>query len=155
MLNTNYYPATSLYRCPTLEIWGIHPFLLPMLPVMAVILEGQRESAFFAVGLGLFCDLLFPGVIPCFYTLAFLVCALVAGLLAGRVIMPGFLCAFVCGALALVVTNLLQILFLTFRISFSFSDAMLLLGKELLLSIAAAPLIFLVFRKISRRLRNE
>lgn len=138
-----------------LEIWGVHPYLLPMLPAMAVILEGQKESAFFAVGLGLFCDLLSPAVIPCFYTIAFLVCSLLCGLLAGRVIMPGFLCSFVCGALAMVMTNLLQMLFFTFYGSFSFTDALLLMGKELLLSIAAAPLIFLVFRRISRRLHNE
>lgn len=138
-----------------LEFWGVHPYLLPMLPAMAVILEGQKESAFFAVGLGLFCDLLSPAVIPCFYTIAFLACSLLAGVLAGRVIMPGFLCAFVCGALAIIVTDLLQMLFLTFYGSYSFSDAFWLMGKELLLSVAAAPVIFSVFRKISRMLHNE
>lgn len=138
-----------------LEVWGVHPYLLPLLPAMAVILEGQKESAFFAVGLGLFCDLLSPAVIPCFYTIAFLACSLLAGALAARVIMPGFLCSFLCGALAMVVTDLLQILFFTFDGSFSFHSAFLLMGKELLLSIAAAPVVFFVFRKISRRLHNE
>lgn len=138
-----------------LEIWGVHPYLIPFLPAMAVILEGQKESAFFAVGLGLACDLLSPAVIPCFYTIAFLTCSLLAGVLAARVIMPGFLCSVVCGALAMVITDLLQILFLTFYGSFSFMDAFVLMGKELLLSIAFAPVIFLVFRKISRALHNE
>ena len=138
-----------------LELRGVHPYLLPMLPAMAVILEGQKESAFFAVALGLLCDLLSPAVIPCFYTVAFLLCSLLSGLLAGRVIMPGILCAFVCGALSLVVTDFLQILFLTFYSTFSFSDALLLSGLELLLSIPAAPVIFLVFRRISRMLHNE
>lgn len=138
-----------------LEVWGVHPYLLPMLPAMAVILEGQKESAFFAVGLGLFCDLLSPAVIPCFYTIAFLTCSLLSGLLAGRVIMPGFLCAFVCGALSMAITDLLRMLFFTFYNSFSFAHAFALMGKELLLSVAAAPMIFLVFRKISRLLHNE
>ena len=136
------------------EIWGVHPYLLPMLPVMSVILEGQKESAFFAVGLGLFCDLLSPAIIPCFYTIAFLACSLLAGVVAGRMIMPGFLCAFVCGALSMVVTDLLHMLFLTFYSSFPLSAAFALMGKELLLSILAAPVIFLLFRKISRALHN-
>lgn len=137
------------------ELWGVHPFILPMLPVMAVILEGQKEGTFFAVGVGLFCDLLWSAVIPCFYTLAFLLCALLAGLLAGRVIMSGVLCAFVCGTLALVVTDLLMIVILINKTSFALTDALLLSGKELLLSVAAAPLIFLVYRKISRRMHNS
>ena len=138
-----------------LEVWGIHPYLLPMLPVMAVILEGQKESSFFAVGLGFFCDLLSPAIIPCFYTIAFLACSLLAGIIAGRVIMPGFLCAFVCGAMAMVVTDLLRMLFLTFYGNFSLSVSFTLMAKELLLSIAAAPVIFFVFQKISRLLHNE
>ncbi len=137
------------------EVWGVHPFILPMLPVMAVILEGQKEGSFFAVGVGLFCDLLWPTVIPCFYTPAFLLCALLAGLLAGRVIMSGFLCAFVCGTLALVITDLLMILVFISKNAFALTDALLLSGKELLLSVAAAPLIFLVYRKISRRMHNS
>ena len=137
-----------------LEVWGVHPYLLPMLPAMAVIFEGQKETSFFAVGLGLFCDLLAPAGISCFYTIAFLACALLTGMVAGRIIMPGFLCAIVCGAMAMVITDLLQMLFLSFYSSFSLSVAFTLMGKELLLSIAAAPVIFVVFQKISRALHN-
>ena len=75
--------------------------------------------------------------------------------MAGRVIMSGVLCAFVCGTLALVVTDLLMIVILINKTSFALTDALLLSGKELLLSVAAAPLIFLVYRKISRRMHNS
>lgn len=139
-----------------LALWGgIHPFVLPMVPVMAAILESRQESAFFAIGAGLLCDLLMPGAIPCFYTVAFLLSALLSGLIAGRVIMPGFLCAFVCSVLAMVLTNLLHILLLTYSTSFALADAFALLGRELLLSLPFSPLLFLTSRKIYRRIRNE
>ena len=138
-----------------LDFWGgVHPFVLPMLPTMASILEKRQESAFFAIGAGLFCDLLMPGVIPCFYTLVFLCSVLLSGLIAGRVIMPGFLCAFVCSVLNLVLTDVLLILFLTYSTDFSAAQALSLMGRELLLSLPFSPLIFLTFRKIWRWIRN-
>ena len=139
-----------------LDFWGgVHPFALPLIPVMAAILERRMESAFFAVGVGLFCDLLLPGVIPCFYTLAFLAAALLCGLIAGRVIVPGFLCAFVCSTLTLVLTDLLLLLFLFPTTQFTATDAFSLMGRELLLSLPFAPLVFLTYRKIWRLIHNE
>lgn len=139
-----------------LDIWnGTHPFILPMLPIMAAILESRQESAFFAIGAGLVCDLLIGSVVPCFYTLTFLSSVLLAGLIAGRIIVPGFLCAFVCSVMALVLTDLLLILLLTASADFSAADAFALLGRELLLSLPLYPLIFLSFRKVFRLIRNE
>ena len=139
-----------------LDFWGgVHPFVLPLVPVMAAILENRAESAFFAVGAGLFCDLLLPGVIPGFYTLAFLAAALLCGLIAGRVIVPGFLCAFVCSVVSLVLTDLLLLVFLFPSTHFAASDAFSLMGRELLLSLPFAPLLFLTYRKIWRILHNE
>lgn len=139
-----------------MNFWdGVHPFVLPMVPIMAAILEKRQESAFFAIGAGLFCDLLMPSVIPCFYTLAFLSAALLSGLIAGRMIMPGFLCAFVCSVLALVLTDLLQIVFLSPSANFAAADALALMGRGLLLSLPFSPLLFLTFRKVWRLIRNE
>lgn len=138
-----------------LDIWdGVHPFVLPLIPTMASVLERRQESAFFAIGAGLFCDLLMPGVIPCFYTLAFLSASVLSGLIAGRVIMPGFLCAFVCSVLALVLTDLLLLLFLSPSIDFTAATALTLTGRELLLSLPFSPLLFLSFRKVWRLIRN-
>ena len=140
----------------SLDVWqGIHPFVLPILPAMVSILEDRQESAFFSIGAGLVCDLLMPGVIPCFYTLAFLCIALLSGLIAGRVIMPGFLCAGICAVAAMVLTDLLQILFLSSSLDFPAADALALTGRELLLSLPFSPLIFITFRKVWRLIGNQ
>ena len=139
-----------------LDFWGgVHPFVLPLVPVMAAILENRAESAFFAVGAGLFCDLLLPGVIPGFYTLAFLAAALLCGLIAGRVILPGFLCAFVCSVVSLVLTDLLLLVFLFPSTHFTAADAFSLMGRELLLSLPFAPLLFVTYHKVWRLIHNE
>lgn len=139
-----------------LDFWGgVHPFVLPMVPVMASILENRQESAFFAVGTGLFCDLLMSGPIPCFYTLLFLAIALLCGFIAERVILVSFLCAAVCSVLALVLSSALQILFLASSLDFSATTVLSLAGRELLLSLPFSALLFLSFRFVWRLIRNE
>lgn len=139
-----------------LDFWGgVHPFVLPLVPVMVAILEKRTDSAFFAVGAGLFCDLLLPGVIPCFYTLVFLAAALLCGLIAGRIIVPGFLCAFVCSVVSLVLTDLLLLLFLFPSTHFAAADAFSLMGRELLLSLPFAPVLFATYHRIWRLIHNE
>lgn len=138
-----------------LEFRGVHPFILPLLAVMPAILESRQESLFFAAALGLVCDLTAVTSVPIFYTLVFLAAALLTSLISRRLIMPGFLCAFLCGLLAMTLNGLLYILFLTFSQGLSAAAAFPLLGWELLLSVPAAPLIFPLYRKIYRRIRNE
>lgn len=139
-----------------LPLWsGVHPFLWPMLPIAVAILEPRQACLLFAAASGLLCDLLSPGVIPCFYTLTFLLCALLSGVIARRVIVPGFLCAFVCSVLAFVVTDLLLILFLTSSTAFSGAEAFSLMGRELLISLPLFAPIFFSFRQIFRRMRNQ
>jgi len=137
-----------------LEVWGVHPFLLPILAVLPATLESRQESIFYAIALGLICDLRTAAPIPIFYTMVFLLAALLTSQIAGRLIMPGFLCAFLCGLLALVLCNLLQFL-LTFSQGYPAATALHLMGREVLLSAPAAVLIFPVYRKIFRRIRNE
>lgn len=139
-----------------LTLWGgIHPFILPMVPVMVAILERRQESAFFAIACGLAADLLLSGGLPGFYTVTFLLSALLTGLIAGRVIVAGFLCAFVCSVCALSLGSLLLSLVLSYSIDFTAATALSLAGRELLLSLPFFPLVFLSFRKIFRMSRGE
>ena len=98
-----------------ISVWAVHPFLPPVIAGIMAMLEGPAEGAVFGGIFGLLCDLTMPGVIPCFYTLAFLAAALPAAMIAKRLLSQGFLCAVLCAALALVITDLLHTVLLTFR----------------------------------------
>ena len=54
-----------------ISVWAVHPFLPPVIAGIMAMLEGPAEGAVFGGIFGLLCDLTMPGVIPCFYTLAF------------------------------------------------------------------------------------
>ncbi|EKC58850.1 phosphoribosylformylglycinamidine synthase, partial [human gut metagenome] len=80
-------------------VWGVHPFLPPLIAAITAMLEGPGEGAAFAGVFGLLCDLTMPGIIPCFYTLAFLAAALLAAVIAKRFLSQGFLCAVLCAGI--------------------------------------------------------
>ena len=126
-----------------IRIWGVHPFLFPVLVSTVAALESAHESAVFALATGAVLDVTMPGVIPCFYTVAFLVVFLLARVLSAKVLSQPFFCCMLCGVLSIVCTDLLQMLFLNSSVSFSVRAALLLMGKELLLTLPLMPLIYL------------
>ena len=109
----------------------------------------------FALATGAVLDVTMPGVIPCFYTVAFLVVFLLARVLSAKVLSQPFFCCMLCGALSIVCTDLLQMLFLNSSVSFSVRAALLLMGKELLLTLPLMPLIYLPDSKIRRFFHQE
>ena len=133
-----------------IRIWGVHPFVFPVLVATVAALESAHESAIFALAFGAVLDMTMPGVIPCFYTLAFLVVFLVSRVLSAKVLSRPFFCCMLCGALSIVCTDLLQMLFLNAFTSFSFRSALLLTGKELLLTLPLMPLVYLPDMRIRR-----
>ncbi len=138
-----------------LSLWGgVHPFLPPVLALLPSTLENRDESVLFAVIFGFFSDLLMPGPVPGFYTVVFLIIAVLAGLIAGRLLMPGFLCAFVCSAMGLLVCSLLYLLTALSLPAISLPDALGLTGRELLLTLPFTPAVFWLDRKIYLRMRD-
>ena len=72
------------------QVWGVHPFLLPAIAVIPVTLERDEGALLFSVFFGLACDLLSPVAgLPCFYALAFLVSGGLAWLLSGLAVLAG------------------------------------------------------------------
>lgn len=138
-----------------LSLWGIHPFLLPALVAVAAAFEARRESFVFALVLGFFCDLAMPGVIPCFYVLAFTFCALLSSLTSRRLIVPGFVCSMVCCGVSTVFCGFLYALLFSFFHALTAVDALLLVGRELLLSVPCFLLVHFVFQAIYRRFRQN
>ena len=54
-----------------ITLWGVVPFLYPALAAVLGNYESPVSSTIFGLGLGVVCDLLLPGPIPCLYTLVF------------------------------------------------------------------------------------
>ena len=138
-----------------LRLWGVHPFLPPVLVGAVSACEDRQESLCAGAVFGLICDLLLPAVIPCFYTLAFSSTALLAGLIARRLLMPGLLCSTVSTLLALLLHGILYALFLSYSHEVAFSAAAELIGKELLLSLPLILPVYYLLRPIHLRFRAE
>ena len=89
ILRWSVYGAAGLLVClvqglilQRLDLWGVMPFLYPALAAMVAVWEGAVPcGAVYALCLGAACDLALPGGIPCFYTIAFPLAAMLAGLL--------------------------------------------------------------------------
>ena len=78
-----------------LVFWGVIPFLYPLLAAIPATYEGPLAGSIFALTVGMVCDLLLPGPMPCLYTLIFPLAGLCAGLLSQSWLPAGFLCSFV------------------------------------------------------------
>lgn len=136
---------------PYIRIWGVHPFVLPALAAIAASFEGKREGPVFALVLGLICDQLFSGAFPCFYAVTLLLAALVAGLAARRIIMPGAVCSLLVSAAAMILTDLLNAIASSYAHGTPFAASLWLMARELLLSLPVAMLVHLPFSHVHRR----
>ena len=81
--------------------------------------------------------------------------ALAAAAVANYLITPGLLCAVLMGAAALVITNGLQILLMTYQQGVAFSAASSLAGREILVTLPLTALVYLPFRWVRRRIYSE
>ena len=138
-----------------LRVWGVHPFIFPVLVSTVAALETAHESAIYTLALGLLMDLTMPGVLPCFYTVAFLVVFVATQLLSAKVLSWPFFCCMLCGALSIVCADLLNMLFLKAYADYSLKTALLLTGKELLLTVPLLPLLYLPVYRIRRIFRQD
>ena len=88
-----------------LEIWVVIPFLYPLLAAIPATFEGPLAGTIFSLIVGVFCDLLLPGPIPCLHTLVFPLAGLAAGLISQSWLPSGFLCSLVCVVIAFFLTD--------------------------------------------------
>ncbi len=138
------------------RLWGVHPFLPPMLAALVAIREDGHESAVYAIALGVALDLTMPGPLPCFYTLSCMVVMLLSRLAAGKLFSTPLLAGMVCGLFALVCTDVLQMLCLAGQLSGEvFRPGAVLMGKELLVTAPFLLLTYVPFARIGRTFRQE
>ena len=138
-----------------ISLLHVHPYLPPVMVAVLAMFEGAYGGMGVALAMGLLFDLPQPGLIPCFHILAFLLAALAAAAVANYLITPGLLCAVLMGVTALVITNGLQILLMTYQQGVAFSAASSLAGREILVTLPLMVLVYLPFRWVRRRIYSE
>lgn len=93
-----------------IRVWGVAPFIYPILPAVLASFEGSRRGPVFALCLGAVCDLLLAGPFEGFFTLIFPLVAALSALIAEKLLSPGFLCGLVVSAMGLLLTAAFRIL---------------------------------------------
>ena len=88
-----------------IRVLGLTPFLYPLLAAIPATWESPSSGTIFSLSMGVVCDLLLPGPIPCFYTLVFPLAGLFSSLLAQGLLQAGFLCSLVSAAGAFCLTD--------------------------------------------------
>lgn len=137
-----------------LSLWGVMPFLYPALAAMVAVWEGALPcGAVYALCLGAVCDLALPGSVPCFYTVALPLAAMLAGLLSRGWLSSNLLSALAASALGYLVTGLLHAGVLAVTGHGAFVTAMAVAGKEFLITLPAMPLLYLLLRFLHGRTR--
>lgn len=135
-----------------LSLWGVMPFLYPALAAMAAVWEGALPcGAVYALCLGAVCDLALPGSVPCFYTIALPLAAMLAGLLSRGWLSSNLLSALAASALGYLVTGLLHAGVLAVTGHGAFVTAMAVAGKEFLITLPAMPFLYLLLRFLHGR----
>jgi len=134
-----------------IRLFGVTPFLYPMLPAAVAMYEGMRRGSIFGLVLGLVCDLLIPGPFEGFYTIAFVVTALLTAVAARNLLSAGYMSGIVIGLGALFLTVGLRIL-AHIMTGGSHIELMAHIGAiESVLSLPAVLVVLPVYRAIHRR----
>lgn len=138
-----------------LEFWGVIPFLYPLLAAIPATYEGPLAGTIFSLVLGIVCDLLLPGPVPCLFTLIFPLAGLCAGLLSQSLLPAGPLCSFAASAASFLLTDGFRCLLLWMRGSAAWRAGALLTLREFCV---AAPFVIpltLLYRSVYRKTHRD
>ena len=134
--------------CQRITVWGVIPFLYPMLAAIAATFEAPVPSTVFALCLGVLCDILLPDVMPCLSPLIFPVIALCASLLAQHLMPAGLLCSLIVSALAFLLTDLFRCLILAINGVSPWGTGLSIMLREFLVSAPLLIPVTLLYRKV-------
>lgn len=139
-----------------LSLFGVIPFVYPLLAAIPATYEGSVPGTAFALAVGVFCDVLLPAPLPCFYTLIFPLAGLCGGLLSQSALPAGYLCSAAATAAAFVLTGLFHCFLMWINGHSAWSAGLSTMTRELVLSL---PLIFpvtVLYRAVHRKIHyNE
>ncbi len=136
-----------------LRVWGLAPFLPPLLPAVIASMEDRLEGFVFALAFGVLCDLTLTAPLPCLYTIAFPLAALLAALIAKSVLQPGVLCSLAVSTAAFLLVDLITAVTLLAGGRAELSAIALRAARELVLSLpllaACHPVLAFLHRKFT------
>lgn len=133
-----------------LTVWGVIPFLYPLLAAIPATFEEPVPATAFALVLGVVCDLLVPAAIPCFYTLIFPAVGLLSALLVQGAVSNGFLCSVFVAAMAYLLCGVFHCLLLAGG-GAVWRTGMFLTLREFCVALPFTVPMTLLFRGVHRR----
>ena len=134
-----------------LMFWGIIPFLYPLLAAIPSTYEGPLAGTIFSLAVGVVCDLLLPGPIPCLHTLIFPLIGLCGGLLSQSWLPAGFLCSLVSAAAAFVLTDGFRCLLLWMRGKAAWQAGAIVAMREFCVTMPLIIPLTLLYRSVFRK----
>ena len=137
--------------CQRITLWGVIPFLYPMLAAIPATFEEPVPATVFALCLGVVCDILLPGAMPCLYTLVFPVVGLCASLLSKSLLPTGMLCSLVVTAVAFVLTDLFRCFLLVTDGVSPWGTGLSILAREFLVTAPLLIPVTLLYRLVYKR----
>ena len=137
--------------CQRIPLWGVIPFLYPMLAAIPATFEAPVPATVFALCVGVVCDILLPGAMPCLYTLVFPVIALCASLLAQHLMPAGLLCSLLVSALAFLLTDLFRCFILAVNGVSPWGTGLSIMLREFLVTAPLLIPVTLLYRTVYRR----
>ena len=145
-------PAAELQR---FTLWGVIPFLYPLIAAIPATFEGPTAGTVYALATGVFCDLLLPSPIPCFYTLIFPLVGLAAGLLSQSLIPAGYLCSAAAALPAYLLTGVFHCIVLWATGHAAWTAGMSVTLRELCTSLLWSLPMTWLFRKVFLRVHID
>ena len=136
-------------------IWGVIPFLYPLIAALPATFEGHAAGTVYALACGVFCDLLLPSSIPCFYTLILPLVGLAAGLLSQSLIPAGYLCSAAAALPAYLLTGIFHCIVLWAQGHPAWGAAMSVTLRELCASLLWSLPMTWLFRRVYLRVHVD
>ena len=136
-------------------IWGVIPFLYPLIAALPATFEDPAAGTVYALACGVFCDLLLPSSIPCFYTLILPLVGLAAGLLSQSLIPAGYLCSAAAALPAYLLTGIFHCIVLWAQGHPAWGAAMSVTLRELCVSLLWSLPMTWLFRRVYLRVHVD
>ena len=134
-----------------IRLWGVVPFLAPMVVGVAASFEEGIPSSLFALVFGVLCDLGGATPVMGFFTFLFPLAALTASFLAENLFSPGFPCSLVSSFFCYLIVAGVRIILFLIDGETGVWDMWYLARREFFVSLPLLAVVFPLFRWVHRR----